>query len=78
MAKQRLTTDFKLPLKSSYDTVDCILIVEVNGTKVPNLEIIGRSFDEARQTFMDSIHAAHTQPKAALPVIEAKEPGMVS
>jgi hypothetical protein len=78
MAKQRLGTDFKLPLKSSYDTVDCTLIVEVEGSKVPNLEIIGRSFDAARQTFMDAIHAAHTQPKEQLPVIEATSPPMVT
>jgi hypothetical protein len=66
MATQRLGAEFKLPLKSKYDTVDCTITVNIEGNAVPNLETIGQAFEAARVTFEEHIAASYA-PKPVAP-----------
>jgi hypothetical protein len=68
MAKQRLGTEFKLQLRTAYDTVDCTMHVELEGSKVPNLELVGQAFEHARETFQAAITAAYkAKPEGPAP-----------
>lgn len=63
MAKQHLSTEYKQPLKSTFDTIDCTIEVTLNGSSVPNLEVIGQAFDAAREKFSEEIKRLLNPPK---------------
>lgn len=46
MPKSGLRQEFELSTRSQYTKVDCEMSLSVNGKELPNLEVLGRVFEE--------------------------------
>lgn len=61
MPKLNIAEEFKLQTRDRFTTVDCTLAIEVAGSELPNMGIVGEALEKAVTQIQNSITESYAK-----------------